>query len=81
MLRTLTVALGLAVAASAVAAEEFVVITNDLFAEAGTVDAASVPVEAESNVVSAQELPENVLAAIANARGEAPTYFDVNPFN
>jgi hypothetical protein len=81
MLRTLTVALGLAVAASAVAAEEFVVITNDLFTEAGAAVAPSSPAELESNVVSASELPENVQAAIANARGEAPTYFDVNPFN
>ncbi len=81
MLRTLTVALGLAVAASAVAAEEFVVIINDQFAEAGAATAPSSPDVAESNLISASELPENVQAAIANARGEAPTYFGINPFN
>jgi hypothetical protein len=84
MFRTITVALGLAVAASALAAEEFVVIANDLFVDTATTaktETVSTVSVGTTNITSEADLPENVRAAIANARGELPPYFAVNPFN
>jgi hypothetical protein len=78
MIRTLTVAFGIAIAASAVAAEEFVVVINDVFAEAGVTDGTT-SVPGAPTIVT--ESSDETLAVVARARGEDGTYLNITPFN
>lgn len=80
MTRTIIIALGLAAAASTASAAEFFDALDRFTSEAGTSSAVSAPVEADAaetpSYMMADELPEHIQRAIANARGEAPGYLD-----
>ncbi len=90
MLRTITIALGLAAAASAVSAEEFMTHLANTGNELGStasistvtpVSDASADLLAVNSLPGFAHLPETVQRAILNARGELPGHVSVAPFN
>jgi hypothetical protein len=82
MFRTIALTLGLAVAASAVAAEEFAVLVNNIGNEAGatTVDTSVTTSSVAADGVFPTELSPELAATLDTVRGDAPGYLEVTPF-